>query len=408
MRRKFSNFCVSSAQTRRPGRLLHSKHVSQAHKRHKINAKFKLTKIDQHDDKWNVLKAHMLWTRQRAAVESIAVDAGNFRLFAPSVVEALGYFWSSSKCTCNSISKSSLLCELGVARRKMFSRFFRRRFPGNDVRLVQSHPHTTSSDYDEGEIWINESFSNSLNMLNNNGNTKRPKPSALHRSAVFEGRPPEVCAVRLVPSNAQLPPVDAQEGVISDVAVVDSVTELNNSQRHWGRSECESEQVLVLRECFVGQVLGELSELVDSCRSELRVLVALASFANKFAQFTCCRDSDIRGVVELRERRKMEIEIVFLSSDFPGQPLTGSGGTSSRVFVSHSDDCKSLSCSVWSTTAFASLIWSATINNAKRTSRFKRRRGAVPDEWNVKMWGLRRNPITVPLLPPVYLQLASE
>ena len=90
----------------------------------------------------------------------------------------------------------------------------------------------------------------SLNMLNNNGNTERPKPTTLHRPAVFEGSSPKMRAVCLIPSNAQLALIDAEETVIGDVST-DFVAELNYGQRHRRRGEREGQKILILAEGLV-------------------------------------------------------------------------------------------------------------------------------------------------------------
>lgn len=73
---------------------------------------------------------------------------------------------------------------------------------------------------------------NSLHMLLDDCDAERPQPSSLHRSAVLEGRAPELSAVGLVPRDAELAPVDAKKRVIGDAAVVDFLAKLNDSERH--------------------------------------------------------------------------------------------------------------------------------------------------------------------------------
>lgn len=73
---------------------------------------------------------------------------------------------------------------------------------------------------------------NSLDMLLDDCDAKRPQPASLHWSAVLEWRAPELGAVGLVPRDAKLAPVDAEERVIGDAAVVDFLAKLNDSERH--------------------------------------------------------------------------------------------------------------------------------------------------------------------------------
>lgn len=187
-------------------------------------------------------------------------------------------------------------------------------------------------------------------MLHDNCNAKRPKPSSLHRSTIFKRCTPELCAIALVPRDSELTPINAQERVIGDIAVVDPVAKLNNSERHWRCSKRKSKKIFIFFKRFHRQSVCVLSECIDFRLWKFCAFTAFAGINNKFAKFGRGNDSHIWSIIKLKSRRskKYSINTHVCVGDWKCHKLTGSGGTSSSVFVSH-DDCKSTSC--WSKAA---------------------------------------------------------
>lgn len=150
-----------------------------------------------------------------------------------------------------------------------------------------------------------------------------------------------------------------------------------------------------------------LSKSFDFGLRKLCAFTVLTGIDNEFTQLFGSSDCNIRCVIVLHGRRT---KINYTETVRTCHKLTGSGGTSSSVFVSHNcvDDCNSVSCC---SAAAAPTLGSvkATAKSAMKINRFEIVwcRVVVSDEGNEKSWGLRRTAITVLFLSSLPLHLTS-
>jgi hypothetical protein len=69
----------------------------------------------------------------------------------------------------------------------------------------------------------------------------------------------------LIPRDTQLAPINAQEGVICDVAAANFIAKLYDSKMQGRRSERKSKKIVILFEGFVRQSVCMLSKNVKLC-----------------------------------------------------------------------------------------------------------------------------------------------
>jgi len=111
----------------------------------------------------------------------------------------------------------------------------------------------------------------------------------------------------LIPRYAEFTPVDVEECVICDVAILDAITKLNDGQRYGGGGKCKGQQILILEKRFFGNDICVFNERFHLGWRRLRDLAAFGRLGNVLGQLSRCRKCCVRSVVELNRERMRKV-----------------------------------------------------------------------------------------------------